>query len=185
MPKFTVPSYSLFLVSALIHTAIAATGLLLLRAPAAAQAVFGDLTVQDFILPGLSSKAGDLGFEMWFTAMLSFAGLPAILVYVYSPKDRKALLPIAIPMAIYHLFHLIVLFSSFVGDTPVLGPAQSALPVVIGNLLNELVKTYRIRLWIANALVHFVLYVWHVVWIIRVQETGGIPGMKLVKEKKE
>ncbi|KAJ3092242.1 hypothetical protein HK100_006981, partial [Physocladia obscura] len=116
--------------------------------------------------------------------MLFFGGLPGLLVYRANPQDRKALVPFVIPQAIYHLLSLLSLFSTFLSlNFPVFGPAQSVLPVFMGSLFNQLLKTYRVRLWICNMAIHLVLYVWCVVWIVRVQETGGIPGFKLEKEK--
>ncbi|KAI8620959.1 hypothetical protein BC830DRAFT_1164130 [Chytriomyces sp. MP71] len=179
-PKFTIPSYSLFLVSGLIHTVIGVTGLLLLKAPAVAKPIFGNLTAQQFILPQLeSSSAGNLALEMMLTGMLCFAGIPGLLVAYYKPNDRKSVLPMAFPAAAYHLYHLLVLYSSFLNmEGAVLGPSESVVPVMFVAVLNELVKTYRVRLWILNSAVHFFIYVWYVIWIVRVQETGGVPGFK-------
>ncbi|KAJ3083504.1 hypothetical protein BCR33DRAFT_722082 [Rhizoclosmatium globosum] len=183
-PKFTVPSYNLFLVSGLLHALIGGVGLILTKTT-----LIPSLSPRDFMLPGLpEGPVGDYALGQIFAGMLFFVGLPGLLLFRASPNDRKAVLPVAISMAIYHLYSLLMLFSSFLNEqVPTMGPAQAALPVFIGNLLNELAKTYRIRLWIANTLTHFILYVWHVIWIVRVTETGGIPGHKLsnAKAKKE
>ncbi|KAI9350212.1 hypothetical protein BDR26DRAFT_852031 [Obelidium mucronatum] len=118
--------------------------------------------------------------------MLFFIGLPGLFIYRNNGQDRKYYVPVAIPYALYHLFNLLNLFSSFlIEEVPTFGPAQGVLPPIIGSLLNQLVKTYRIRLWIVTALTHFVLYVWYIIWVVRVQESGGIPGHRLVKSKKE
>ncbi|KAI8823295.1 hypothetical protein BJ741DRAFT_634506 [Chytriomyces cf. hyalinus JEL632] len=211
-PKFTVPSYRLFLASGLIHTVVAVTGLLALRVPALTRPLLGDVSVQELLLPALgASKAGELALEMMLTGMLCFAGLPALLVYFYNPSDRKSVLPLvwlsfffsfpgcllsdfacrslqAFPAAIYHMYHLLLLFSTFLTtDIPVLGPSESAVPTFLITILNEAIKTYRVRLWFCNAFVHLPMYLWYVVWIVRVQETGGVPGYRLVnnKSKKE
>ncbi|KAJ3246959.1 hypothetical protein HDU78_005821 [Chytriomyces hyalinus] len=212
-PKFTVPSYRLFLASGLIHTVVAVTGLLALRVPALTRPLLGDVSVQELLLPALgASKPGELALEMMLTGMLCFAGLPALLVYFYNPSDRKSVLPLvwlsffpsprlssylifachssfqAFPAAIYHMYHLLMLFSTFLTtDIPVLGPSETAVPTFLITILNEAIKTYRVRLWFCNAFVHLPMYLWYVVWIVRVQETGGVPGYRLVnnKSKKE
>ncbi|KAJ3066860.1 hypothetical protein HDU98_009896, partial [Podochytrium sp. JEL0797] len=116
--------------------------------------------------------------------MFFFVGLPFLLIWKNSPTDRKSFLPVAIPMAMFHLYSMLILFSTFLTEVrPTLGPAKEILPVLIGELLNQMAETYRIRLWIANAVSHLVFYVWFLIWIVRVQETGGIPGFKLSAEK--
>ncbi|KAJ3399753.1 hypothetical protein CcCBS67573_g02671 [Chytriomyces confervae] len=188
-PKFTIPSYRIFLASGLIHTAVAVTGLLALRVPALTRPLLGDVSVQEILLPALgASKAGELALEMMLTGMLCFAGLPALLVYFYNPTDRKSVLPLALPAAMYHMYHLLMLFSTFLtNEIPVLGPSETAVPTILITILNEAIKTYRVRLWFCNAFVHLPMYLWYVVWIVRVQETGGVPGYRLVnsKSKKE
>jgi hypothetical protein len=86
------------------------------------------------------------------------------------------------------MYHLLMLFSTFLtNEVPVLGPSESAVPTILITILNEAIKTYRVRLWFCNAFVHLPMYLWYVVWIVRVQETGGVPGYRLVnsKSKKE
>ncbi|KAJ3061098.1 hypothetical protein HDU98_002997 [Podochytrium sp. JEL0797] len=165
------PSCLLFLVSGLLYSALGVSGLVLLRA-----GPLGGLTAQDVFLPGPASKAGDLALEIVFTGMLCFAGLPSLLTYFYAPKNRTALLALAIPTALYHLMHLVLLFSSFNGSVPLFGPSESVVPLFVREQILEQVPSYRVGVWILNASVHVVLYVWSVVWIMGVR--GGAPKVK-------
>ncbi|KAJ3109978.1 hypothetical protein HK100_003197 [Physocladia obscura] len=60
-------------------------------------------------------------------------------------------------------------------ESPVFGPSRKLIPTVLADFGGEFFKSYRLKLLIANAVVHIGLQAWFSAWLSAVKQSGGIP----------